>query len=199
MMDRRYGIAVFMLCLWVGAAALAQDDLDMLAEEVEADNLENTNITLWHEGPLGEHELLAALPPVEYGDKLPGFVLTDADGAPVIFDRLEGPKLLVFWATWCGPCLEEFPLLVEAAQAEDAPFAVVFVNVWDDAEAVEAFLAEQPDALILLMNGDAVADRAGVVAIPTNFLIDAGGRVRALHAGNTTPVVLDFLRALARE
>jgi len=134
---------------------------------------------------------------VNHPDKMAGFALRDAAGKPLILDRIPGPKLVNFWATWCGPCVEEFPILSEAAQDADVPFSVVFVNVWDDQSAFVDFAADQPHALHLVVDEeDEVNQGIGVVAIPTTMLIDADGIVRAVHVGNVTPTVMAFLQAV---
>ncbi len=171
------------------------DYLLMLAHQVETDNQQNGNSTTWRGGPLG---VLDAMPTVGYGDKLAGFALEDVSGTTII-DRIEGPKLLNFWATWCGPCMDEIPDLIEAALDPDTSFEVIFVNVWDTPEDLGKFISKQPEGLHILRNGDSVADDLGVMAIPTSILIDADGIVRIVHVGNITPTVMEFFQAVASE
>lgn len=185
--------------------ALAQDDptptptpeadLQAMAQVVHKDNIRNGNFTQWRGGDLGEND--DAMPGVSYGGKMPGFALRDAVGRPVILDRLDGPKLINFWASWCAPCEEEFPLLSEAARRADAPFRVVFVNVWDDEHAFADFAAANPDLVIVRDVGDVVNAGLDVIAIPTSLLIDADGTVHVVHVGTVTPPVMALLEALA--
>lgn len=195
-----YRYLLSLLCLlFLVLPASAQDDspdLDALARIVAADNQTYGNITWWQGGQIGSLDIPMA---IAYGQKLPGFALYDISGEPVILDRIDGPKLVNFWATWCGPCIMEFPLLAEAAQAEDRPFEIIFVNVWDSVTAARDFAAGQPDPLNILLEGDPVSELAGVTGIPTSLLIDSDGIVHAIHVGNITHPVLEFLQALARE
>ncbi|MBN1284942.1 MAG: TlpA family protein disulfide reductase [Anaerolineae bacterium] len=187
------------LSIWAPGAAAQEGqtpDLAALARAVQADNVERGNVTIWRGGQLGH---IDAIPQIGYGQKLAGFVLYDASGRPVILDRIAGPKLVNFWASWCGPCISEFPLLAEAEAAGDARFEVIFVNVWDTPEGARAFLDDYPEAPYALMAGDPVSEQVGVVAIPTSLLIDSDGIVHAVHVGDVTPPVLDFLNALALE
>jgi len=183
---------------------ITRAELEQMAEGVALDNVLNDNLTLWRGGRLGEHNLLDALPSVNYGRKMPGFALRDIAGKRVILDRVEGPKLINLWATWCSPCIKEFPLLVETAGDEETPFTVISVNVWDTPEAIESFVEDfiekedPPEALHFLVAGDEVSDDLGVMAIPTSFLIDSEGIVHAVHVGNITEPVMEFLFAVAQ-
>ncbi|MCZ7545858.1 MAG: TlpA family protein disulfide reductase [Anaerolineae bacterium] len=173
----------------------ADDALRALAAAVLEDNQNNGNFTQWRGGNLGTFD--DAMPRVSYGQKMAGFALPDASGATIILDRIDGPKLVNFWATWCAPCVEEFPLLSEVARAADAPFGVVFVNVWDDPRAFAEFADAHPDLALVRDVRDAVNTDLGVFAIPTSLLIDSDGVVRAIHVGNITPPVMDLLKAVA--
>ena len=99
------------------------------------------------------------------GSAAPDFALTDLDGTPVRLSDLRGrPVVINFWASWCGPCVEEFPLLRRAAEEHaDAGLAIVGVVVDDrgghtlrrqvriglhaHSSMMAASLASSPDAL----------------------------------------------------
>lgn len=201
------------LCLALGSMALSAgadtrevlltptpiptENVAALAREVEANNALTGNTTLWRGGRLGGGSESTLT--IGYGRKMAGFALDDVSGEPVIVDRVEGPKLINFWASWCGPCIDEFPLLAEAALDAEAPFEVVFIGVWDEREAAISFLSRQPTGLRAALEGDAVSDAIGIMSIPTSLLIDSDGVMRAIHVGDITPPVMDFLYALARD
>jgi thiol-disulfide isomerase/thioredoxin len=188
----------------VGSAALAEDTLpqdpprpEELAGEVEAENAEYGNATVWRGGRIGQSGGADLM--LTYGQKFPGFALETPDGEPVIMDRLDGPKLIHFWSTWCMPCIDEFPDLVDAALSADTPFTLLFVDVWEEASALDDFLTEQPQGLSVLVSGDLMASSVGLVAIPTSVLVDADGTIQVIHIGNITPSVMTFIKAVAGE
>jgi thiol-disulfide isomerase/thioredoxin len=89
--------------------------------------------------------------------------------------------LLVFWATWCGPCIMEIPNLKSMqAKYRDRDFRVISVLV-DDSHGVKAlpimkrFEINYP---VLIGSESFMADFGGVNALPTAFLIDSAGILR---------------------
>jgi hypothetical protein len=138
------------------------------------------------------------------------FVFTPPDGAEEVdsfFDLLDGGRLrladhagknfvmLDFWATWCGPCVEELPLLVEMAD-EYRDKGVVFyaVNQQEDADTIRAFLEEKKLNLTVALDLDGTAGEAYHVAgIPVLALIDKAGLVQSVHVGYS-PTIKQTLR-----
>jgi thioredoxin 1 len=72
----------------------------------------------------------------------------------------EKPVLVDFWATWCGPCRMQAPVLEELA-AERGDIVVGKVNVDDEAEIANAFQIDSIPTLILFKNGEAVKAAVG--------------------------------------
>lgn len=89
--------------------------------------------------------------------------------------------LLVFWATWCRPCLMEMPTLVKLhGKYQDRNFRVVSINV-DDPEGKKVQAISRDYGLnypILIGNEDVMKQFGGVQALPTSFLIGTDGRIR---------------------
>lgn len=102
------------------------------------------------------------------------------EGAPVRLHELRGKIVLLnFWATWCPPCNDEMPELVELAKAYEGK-GVVFVamNPDESPDAVRAWLAHHDDVRPYI--GLSTADSASafrVEALPTTYVIDAQGNV----------------------
>lgn len=93
--------------------------------------------------------------------------------------------LLDFWATWCGPCVRELPILTEVA-TEYRGKGVVFqaVNLREGEDKVEEFQRQKKLFFPVLHDPDgAMAGAYGADAIPTTVLIDREGIVRAVHTG----------------
>lgn len=133
------------------------------------------------------------------GEPAPSFALADLDGNPVSLADLRGrPVIVNFWASWCGPCVDEFPLLSAAAAAHERDgLAVVGIVFQDRSEAARAFLARMGATWPAAMDpGNAVATRFGIVWPPDSFFIDRNGVVVGRQIGQLTPS--DLQRGLAQ-
>jgi thiol-disulfide isomerase/thioredoxin len=115
------------------------------------------------------------------GDLAPDIVGTDRQNVPVQLSRLRGRVVVVnFWATWCGPCRAEIPML-NHLRDELGPRGLEVIGVSLDEEgwtAVSQFLAEQPIEYDITLGNDGVSDAfGGVTALPATFVIDRNGRI----------------------
>ncbi|MBI1180789.1 MAG: redoxin domain-containing protein [Alphaproteobacteria bacterium] len=92
---------------------------------------------------------------------------------------------LDFWASWCGPCRMSFPFMNGLARDYAARGLVVLaVNLDAHRKDAEAFLVRHPAAFgVALGDNQACARSFRVGAMPTSFVIDRTGAVRAVHAG----------------
>ena len=70
------------------------------------------------------------------------------------------PVLVDFWATWCGPCRMQAPVLEELA-AERGDIVIGKVNVDEEPELANAFQIDSIPTLILFVNGEAVRAAVG--------------------------------------
>jgi cytochrome c biogenesis protein CcmG/thiol:disulfide interchange protein DsbE len=132
--------------------------------------------------------------PARIGDPAPAFTLTDLNGRPASLHDLRGrPVIVNFWASWCGPCVEEMPLL-KRASAEHASdgLAVVGIVFQDRDEAARAFAsrigANWPSAID---PEDAVARAYGVDAPPASFFISRSGIVAGRQIGQLSAADLE--------
>jgi thiol-disulfide isomerase/thioredoxin len=93
--------------------------------------------------------------------------------------------MLDFWATWCGPCVQELPILAEvAADYKDKGVVFCAINLQEDPADVTKFLKEKKLGITVALDSKGEIGRAyGAEAIPMLVLIDKKGVVRSVHVG----------------
>ena len=128
------------------------------------------------------------------GKPAPAFELTRLDVAEQKLKRddLIGKVwVLNVWASWCAPCREEHPLVMELARRKLAP--VYGLNYKDTRPAGMAFLTQLGNPYeASLFDGDGrVGIDWGVYGVPETFVVDRQGTIRFKHIGPLTPEVLD--------
>ena len=133
--------------------------------------------------------------------------LTDLDGAPQSIDAVDAPlRLINFWATWCPPCREEIPLLVQVQNYYRTQGLQIIGIAVDQPDVVAEFgtlmginypswIADDPFALM-----KHYGNRDG--ALPYSVLLDRGGAVvsRKLgpyHPAELTKIVEEALKTAA--
>jgi cytochrome c biogenesis protein CcmG, thiol:disulfide interchange protein DsbE len=120
------------------------------------------------------------------GKPAPEIDLLTIDGEPVKLSELRGQPVLVnFWATWCPPCREEFPLMASAyAKHETDGLEILGVMHQDLADGARAFAQDTGATWPILADPEDTAYQDYlVVGLPTSFFIDAEGIVRAFSLG----------------
>ncbi len=107
--------------------------------------------------------------------------------------------LLNFWATWCGPCRIEMPLLDQTyRRLKNDGLVIIGVNMLEDRGTVQSYVNElQISFPILLAEDVSVPETYGVLGLPTTILIDSTGVVRDKAVGLLTDdVLLQYLNDL---
>jgi thiol-disulfide isomerase/thioredoxin len=119
--------------------------------------------------------------------------VTNADGAPQSLAGFKGhPVVVNFWASWCGPCVEEMPSL-SALHKEYAKKGIEFVGVGVDSDKnIKAFLQKVPVNYPIYVAGFGGADLARAFGnnaggLPYTVVIDAKGVVRSTKLGQIKP------------
>ena len=139
------------------------------------------------------------------GAATPDFALPARDGSTVKLSELKGQVVMInFWATWCGPCRQEMPLLGQLkAKYEPLGFTLLGVNVEpDSAGAVNWLKGMNVDFPILFDRKNAVAESFGVEGMPSSVFIDRTGNVRYVHRGykpGDESKYADMIRSLVKE
>ncbi len=120
------------------------------------------------------------------GKPAPALAGTTLDGAPFDLAAQKGSPILVnFWASWCGPCREEFPLLEKAAQRHAAEGLVVVGALYkDDPDPARAFVVEQGATWPTVMDPERTIGSAWkVLGPPQTFFVDRDGIIREVQVG----------------
>jgi cytochrome c biogenesis protein CcmG/thiol:disulfide interchange protein DsbE len=123
------------------------------------------------------------------GKPAPGFslpLLADPQKTLAAADLKGKAWVLNVWASWCAPCREEHPLVVEIARTAQVP--VYGMNYKDDPRAAQEWLRKLGDPYVASVrdaDGRAAIDW-GVYGVPETFVIDRDGIVRYKHVGPLT-------------
>ncbi len=126
------------------------------------------------------------VPSALIGKPMPSFSLQTLSGETLDSADLAGrPVMVNFWASWCGPCVTEHPLLLDAQRRYGDRLAIVGVIYQDSTDAARAFLDKHgdggyPDAVD---EGSRLALDFGVTGPPETYFIDSSGVVRAKQFG----------------
>jgi peroxiredoxin len=135
----------------------------------------------------------------------PSFTLTTLSGQPGGLNEYKGQVVLVnFWATWCGPCQQEMPLLDQMYKKyKPAGFTLIGVNVDKESPAVKELLARKPVSFpVLLDPANQVSKAYHVDEMPSSVIIDRKGQIRYVHRGykpGDENDYQDLIRKLIRE
>ena len=125
----------------------------------------------------------AGAAPPKVGDIAPPFTLELVDGSKVSLDDLRGQVIVLnFWATWCGPCKTELPLLDAYYQINAVHGLKVFAITSEDSVPIAKL-----KKLFAVMKIPSVRHIRGeyrdLKGLPTNYVIDRSGHVRYARAG----------------
>jgi len=139
--------------------------------------------------------------PPRIGSPAPDFIVQDSDRKVEIRDFHGKIVLLNFWATWCAPCVEEMPSLVQLQQRmKDKGVTVVAVSVDVDNDAYHKFLVDHKIDLLTVRDPDQKANNLyGTFKFPETYIIDRNGIVRRKFIGAvdwSQPEIVDFLTKL---
>jgi thiol-disulfide isomerase/thioredoxin len=117
----------------------------------------------------------------------PAFQLSGRGGKSIDLSQFKGQVVMInFWATWCGPCRQEMPLLEDIYKKyKPMGFTMLGVNVEPDSKSAEAWLSKQkPVSFPIAFDTDSKVSKLYKVAgMPSTVFVDRKGNVRVMHKG----------------
>src|SRR3712207_921387 len=137
--------------------------------------------------------------PAEGAETLPALELTCPGGGSLDFGRAPGvPTVVNLWASWCGPCREELPLVQQLSEAGGDRLAVVGVISRDGAPQAASFAADAGATFPSAFDGDGeLMAGLGLGGLPYTYLLDADGGIAHVQVGSVAD--LAELEGLAAE
>jgi cytochrome c biogenesis protein CcmG, thiol:disulfide interchange protein DsbE len=138
--------------------------------------------------------------PPRIGQAAPNFTVTDSQRS-VSLDQLRGkPVVLNFWASWCGPCVEEMPSLVQLQKIMGDKVTILAVSEDADDKAYRQFVQDHNiDLLTVRDPRESTNVLYGTFKFPETYIIDKNGIIRRKFIGATdwaSPEIVDYLNQL---
>ena len=138
--------------------------------------------------------------PPRIGETAPNFTVTDSQRTVTLTQLRGKPVLLNFWATWCPPCVEEMPSLVELQRKLGDKVIILAVSEDADQNAVNQFVRDHNVELLTVRDSKQSANALyGTFKFPETYVIDKDGVIRRKFIGATdwtNPEIVDYLNKL---
>ena len=125
----------------------------------------------------------------------PDFTLKSLEGQEINLASLKGKVVLLdFWATWCGPCRESIPHLVDLFKNYQVKGLEVIGMSLDkgEADAVRRFIHSMSIPYPIVLTPEEVSRKFGVTALPTTLLIDKEGRIQEKMIGFNSKIAKEM-------
>ena len=134
------------------------------------------------------------------GEAPPTIGLKDRGGNVIDLAALQGKVVVVtFWASWCGPCRRELPMLGKVQEVVGREhLEVIAVNFTEPRRDFNAVIRANKDLDLTYVHDERgiVSDRYGVTALPNMFIIGQDGLIAQTHRGYSENVLQSFMQEL---
>jgi thiol-disulfide isomerase/thioredoxin len=127
---------------------------------------------------------LAADKGIKAGDSFPELTSFPLEGR--LPDNLKGKVVLVdFWASWCGPCKDSFPVMEELqTRFGNKGLVVLAVNLDDDSATMNDFLKKHPVTFTVVRDAKKkLVSTVNIRSMPSSFVLSPDGKVASVHKG----------------
>ncbi len=138
---------------------------------------------------------------VAQSGQMQDFTLKNTEGKEVSLSTvLKSHKavLVNFWATWCPPCREEIPGLIDLQKTKGGEtFTVLGIDVGESSQKVSNFAKKNGINYPVLLDAEqSVAEKNGIVGIPTSFLVSSEGKILGEYHEYSPELVADVEKAI---
>jgi len=131
---------------------------------------------------------------------VPDFTMPDLEGHPVALSSFAGrPVLINLWASWCGPCVKEFPSLKRLVEHFKGKLVVLAVSHDRTREDLDSFIktfGEVPKDFVIVWDKEAkTGELLGTDQLPETYILDSGHKLVRKIAGEQLwdePMALQF-------
>jgi thiol-disulfide isomerase/thioredoxin len=145
---------------------------------------------------------MAGNPPVqpEPGEIPPDELGHSVSGDDITISSHKGKVVIVtFWASWCGPCRQELPVLGKLQKAVGREhLEVIAINFKEEPREFRNVLRANRDIALTYVHDryGAISDRYGVTSLPNMFIIDRDGRIAHVHRGYSPQMLEGFVNEM---
>ena len=138
--------------------------------------------------------------PAQIGTQAPDFTLSDSQKT-VSLSQFRGKTVVLnFWATWCGPCVQEVPSIMALQKQMGDKIVILAVSTDVDEDAYKSFTEKRMAGLLTIRDGDRKSSSLfGTYAYPETYVIDRDGVIRRKFIGPqewTNAEIVDYLSKL---
>lgn len=137
--------------------------------------------------------------PPRIGSTAPDFTITDAQRTVTLSEFRGKPVVLNFWASWCGPCIEETPALIQLHNEVGGQVAFVGISEDEDNTAYEDFLRKYNVNFITVRDNKRTNEVYGTFKFPETYIIDRNGKIVRKFIGATdwtAPDIVNYLKKM---
>ncbi len=129
---------------------------------------------------------------LQTGQIAPDFELKTIDGENISLYKFRGqPVMLNFWALWCGPCIEEMPLIQERFEQHNPDLVILAIENESSPASLGNYVHESQFSFLVLTGTEDITRQFNIRAYPTSIFIDVDGVIQSIVIGSLSGSGLD--------